>query len=97
MTEEELAFLEKVFPNGMNGRLIRYPKKRKQKLIILKALTKKFNASELYNEKEVNEILKVHFDDFVTIRRDLYEYKFIDRKDDGSEYWIMENKSNPIE
>jgi hypothetical protein len=28
------------------------------------------------------------YDDYVTVRRYLIEYGFLDRKDDGSQYWL---------
>ena len=43
-----------------------------------------------YTEKELNTILVESFDDYVTIRRYLIEYGFLDRKKDGSRYWILQ-------
>jgi hypothetical protein len=42
----------------------------------------------MYAEKEINEILKAIYEDYVMLRRYLIEYGFIDRKSDGSEYWL---------
>jgi len=38
----------------------------------------------------VNEIIKNRYPDFVTIRRYLIEYGFMERKPNGSEYWLKE-------
>ena len=35
----------------------------------------------------MNGILQEIYDDYVTIRRYLVEYRFIDREPDGSRYW----------
>jgi len=49
---------------------------------------KKFDSSEKYTEKEVNQILESVYPDFVTLRRYLIEYGFLDRTADGSKYWV---------
>lgn len=38
--------------------------------------------------KEFNEIIKTAYYDYVTVRRFLIEYGFLDRKPDGSQYWL---------
>jgi hypothetical protein len=65
-----------------------FPSREKQKLVILREIVKKFQGERSYNEKELNLILKGIYDDFVTLRRYLIEYGFLDRKADGSEYWL---------
>ncbi|MNW69193.1 hypothetical protein D3C74_481460 [compost metagenome] len=50
----------------------------------------RFDAKKKYSEKEVNEILRTVDSDYATLRRYLIEYGFIDRKDDGSLYWVKE-------
>lgn len=92
-TAEENEFLAKVFPNGLDNELIRFPKKQKQKRVILKFFASRFSVGELYTEKMVNEVIKAHYADFVTVRRDLYEFNFIDRKDDGSAYWLKTDQT----
>ncbi|MBQ0138300.1 MAG: DUF2087 domain-containing protein [Kurthia sp.] len=90
MTTKEMEFLNRVFPEGLDGELIRLPKKHKQKIWVLKVFSRKFIEGKRYSEKEVNELLKKQYVDYVTLRRDLYEFKFIDRLDDGSAYWLVE-------
>lgn len=51
---------------------------------------KNFNRGKKYSEKEVNRILERIHEDYVTIRRALIEYGFIDRSINCSEYWIKE-------
>jgi hypothetical protein len=55
---------------------------------VLREVARRFETERFYNEKEVNELLKTVYDDFVTLRRYLIEYGFMDRKPDGSQYWL---------
>ena len=72
------------------GRLTAFPAKRKTKIYALCYLAEKFERDKKYTEKEVNEVLKAWhtFDDPATLRRELYDYKFLDREKDGSVYWL---------
>lgn len=89
ITKEEQEEVEKkFFPEGINGSLIKFPRKEKQKLATLRVIIKRFELDKTYNEKEINEVLKNIYADFVTLRRYLIEYGFLDRKDDGSKYWV---------
>lgn len=86
--EENEEILKQYFPEGPDGRLSGFPKKEKRKIAILRQIVKRFDLERSYSEKEVNEILKTAYDDYATLRRYLIEYGFMDRKDDGSRYWI---------
>ena len=89
MTEEENdKVIKTFFKNGLDGPIIRFPKKEKQKIAVIRQIMKKFDAEKIYSEKEVNVILKAFFDDHVTIRRYLIEYGFMDRTDDCNQYWV---------
>ncbi|KGR77298.1 DUF2087 domain-containing protein [Ureibacillus sinduriensis] len=87
-TEEQEKILEKYFANGLNGPLVKFPPKEKQRIVILRAIVGRFDETAVYNEKEMNGILKEIYEDFVLLRRYLIEYGFFDRKSDGSEYWV---------
>lgn len=86
--QENEEVMKKYFEKGPDGPLSDFPKKEKRKLIILKNLIKRFDTDKKYTEKEVNEILLKAYPDFVTLRRYLVEYGFLDRKRDGSSYWV---------
>ncbi|PGB01619.1 DUF2087 domain-containing protein [Bacillus toyonensis] len=89
ITEEENdEVLKTHFIDGLDGPLFKFPKKQKRKLIILRHLVKKFDSNQKYSEKEVNTILENVYPDFVTLRRYLIEYGFLDRTADGSQYWV---------
>ena len=80
-----------------NGRLVRYPAKRKQQIYAAFYLAEKFNTDELYTEKEVNALLEEWhvFHDPCTLRRDLCDLGFLGRERDGSRYWIEKTQPTP--
>lgn len=86
--QENEQVLKAYFKEGPDGPLSSFPIKQKRKVIILRHIAKLFSPGKQYTEKEVNEILKRVYPDHVTIRRYLIEYGFLDRKADGSAYWI---------
>jgi DNA-binding CsgD family transcriptional regulator len=86
-TDEAEALLDKYFVDRGRSRLIRFPKKEKHKLVILRQLAGLFAVDRAYSEREVNEVLGAVYDDHVTLRRYLIEYRFLDRRRDGSAYW----------
>jgi hypothetical protein len=86
MINEEQKIISTYFNNSK--RLSLLPKKEKRKLIILKYIRQNYFKEEMhYTEKEINQILIGIYDDFVTLRRDLIDYRFLYRNDDGSLYW----------
>lgn len=92
ITEEENDNIIKAyFRQGPEGPLNNFPiKKEKRKIAILRHIAKRFETRVKYTEKEVNEILKAVYGDYVQIRRYLIEYGFMERERDGSQYWIKE-------
>ena len=70
------------------GRVTAFPSKRKKKLYVLIYLSRKFEQGKIYSEKEVNELLCTWhtFNDPATLRRELYNHRFIDRDARGTEY-----------
>jgi len=64
--------------------------KEKKKLVILRVIAGQFLPGRRYAEKEVNTILKAIHQDYVTLRRYLIEYGFLDRTQDCGEYWVKE-------
>ena len=74
------------------GQLKAFPAKRKMKVEALFYLAEKFEAGREYTEKEVNALLNQWhtFGDPATLRRELYDYRFLGRNPDGSRYWLEE-------
>ncbi|KAB3524439.1 DUF2087 domain-containing protein [Alkaliphilus serpentinus] len=89
--EENEKILNGYFRKGPDGPLQEFPvKKEKRKIAILRHIAKRFQLGIKYTEKEVNEILKAVYEDYVLIRRYLIEYGFMERERDCSQYWIKE-------
>ena len=65
-----------------------FPKKEKRKIIVLTEIAAQFQKNVRYSELELNQVLKSNFEDFVTLRRYLIEYGFMERTADCSEYWL---------
>ncbi|MHB8072556.1 DUF2087 domain-containing protein [Desulfosporosinus fructosivorans] len=89
--------LTTLFPEGTEGPLKTFSIKEKNKLVVLQVIVKRFQDGRIYTEKEVNQILKVVYHDFATLRRYLIEYGFLDRTPDGSQYWLRKDTGNKEE
>ncbi len=74
-----------------DGSLKKFPKKEKEKIVILMYLANHLNYGVKYNENQINTFIKEFHDDFVAVRRYLIAYGFLDRTRDGKEYWLNEN------
>ncbi|MFD2043597.1 DUF2087 domain-containing protein [Ornithinibacillus salinisoli] len=85
---EKEKVLSTYFNQGLDGPLQSFPSKEKRKIIILQHIITKFDVNKTYSEPEINETLKQIYDDFVTLRRYLIEYGFMERNKDCSQYWL---------
>lgn len=86
--EEREKIIKKYFPAGSNGPLKTLNMKEKSRMVVLGQIAERFEAKRLYNEKEINSILSTACEDYITLRRYLVDYGFLDRKSDGSQYWL---------
>lgn len=86
--EEQQKILKNYFSAGIHPQLIKFPRKEKQRLIVLREIAKQLKMGHIYDEKELNQTLRAFYDDYVLIRRYLIDYGFLDRKVDGSQYWL---------
>ena len=79
------------------GKLTAFPAKRKMKLYALLYLAQKIPADTDFTEREINDILlDWHtFADPATLRRELYDYRFLNRSRDGKVYWLAEKQPTP--
>ena len=66
----------------------RWPKDRRQRILILDYLSTKFEPEKTYHEVEVNELLKKWhtFQDWSGLRRELVDKGYLTRNTDGTEY-----------
>ncbi|MDE7224559.1 MAG: DUF2087 domain-containing protein [Acetatifactor sp.] len=71
------------------NKLTQYPSKKPMRILALIRIVQKFDTTRKYTEKEVNQIIKdsIAFNDIELIRREMFQYRFIGRLRDGSEYW----------
>lgn len=66
--------------------LIRWPKKQKEKLIVLDTIARLFEPDREYDEPAVNAVLSEVYDDYVTLRRYLIDYGLLIRQPGGGAY-----------
>lgn len=74
------------------GRVTQFPARRKKQLAVLQYLAGKFAPSIIYTEREVNEVLLAWhtFRDPATLRRELYDFHFLNRTPDGRTYELAD-------
>jgi DNA-binding MarR family transcriptional regulator len=70
------------------------PAKHRDKLLVLEYLASFFEQGRMYSEQEVNTLLQLHstFRDAAALRRALYEYRFLNRTRNGSQYWLISSE-----
>ncbi|SDZ02732.1 hypothetical protein SAMN05421736_105134 [Evansella caseinilytica] len=90
ITEVEEKKVLQTYVDASSRKVKQFPAKEKRKIILLKYIFAAFEKGKKYTEKEVNEMIKQFYDDYVTIRRYFIEYGFLDRNRDGSAYWVKE-------
>lgn len=96
ITAAEKARVIKTYVDSMEPLVINaLPVKEKRKLILLSLIAGQFAADRLYTEKEVREVIRPIFADFVTIRRYLIEYGYLGRTPSGSAYWVKNGPADP--
>jgi len=80
-----------------NGKLTAFPAKRKMKIYALLYLAQKIPTDADFTEREMNDILLAWhtFADPATLRRELYDYRFLDRSRDGKVYRLAEKQPTP--
>jgi DNA-binding HxlR family transcriptional regulator len=87
---EEDAFRARVLHAFFkHGRLTHVPAQRRKAQIVLEVIAAEFEPGRKYEEREVNHILLEFNEDFASLRRQLIEYKLLDR--DQGLYWRVEN------
>jgi hypothetical protein len=64
-----------------NGRVTRLPAQRKKRIYVLEFFLEKFELNRVYTESEVNEIIKEHYEDFCTVRREFIINRMMTRKE----------------
>lgn len=86
--EEREQVLRSYFPEGTSGPMTTFHMQQKHKYIVLTEIAKRFEPRRQYTEKQVNTLLEKVHADYVEIRRYLVDYGLLERKEDGSQYWL---------
>jgi ArsR family transcriptional regulator, arsenate/arsenite/antimonite-responsive transcriptional repressor len=84
MQEPDRARIQRCFFSP-EGRLKQIPVKQAKLKAVLELLAEEFTPGQSYPEKVVNETLLRFHDDFCTLRRNLVDYRLLDRE--NSQYW----------
>lgn len=65
------------------------PKNDFEKQAILLKLLEEFEDNRKYSEPEVNAKLKKYFEDYVSLRRELINFSYMQRNSLTGEYWVV--------
>lgn len=87
VTLSEAAAIEKKYLDS-DGCMPRIPRKEKEKLVLLRKLSEMFSPGRIYGRTEVDSMLGSVNPDYAALRRYLVDYRFLERKPDGSAYWV---------
>lgn len=72
---------QKILSNFLEGnRIVQLPAKQKKRLVILRWLLEHIDPKKRYPESQLNQLIAQFHPDFATIRRELYEFRFMDRE-----------------
>jgi hypothetical protein len=77
-----------------NGYITQLPRSQVKLLIILDWLATKFEREVKYTEREVNDIVLKHHEDYASIRRDLVDFGYLRRERGGGKYWVAPENDN---
>jgi len=69
-----------------NQRLTHIPRKQAKLIVVLEWLVTLFERDHVYTEREINDILKERYEDYVSLRRDLVDMGYLRRDRSGSKY-----------
>ena len=64
-----------------DGRIARVPAKRKVRAAVLLEVVRRFESGRVYSEREVNDVLLGVHEDFAYLRRELVNYRYLERED----------------
>lgn len=86
LEKREPTIEEKYFKNG---KLVNFPSKPNEQQEVYKIMATWFEKGKKYTEPQVNELIKSRIEcrDHATLRRDLVDNHYLNRSDDGEEYW----------
>ncbi len=98
MNETTKADFIKMRIMNSEGLILRWPKKQKDKELVIEYISSSFEVDVKYSEAEVNEIIQKHiaFYDYALIRRELFDRGYLNRTADCKEYWLNKKANGEI-
>jgi hypothetical protein len=70
-----------------DGRLMSIPAQYKKRRYVMEELARSFEWGRLYDEKEVNAIMRTFHDDVASLRREFIDQRIMMRE--GGRYWLV--------
>ncbi|WP_166971234.1 DUF2087 domain-containing protein [Brevibacterium atlanticum] len=70
------------------GRITAIPTKRRALVVLLIEVLQAFEPDRTYTEKDVNTILLGFHPDFALLRRELIDYRLLERNSGTGSYWV---------
>ena len=85
------AYDRKILKDYLNedGFISQLPKNLRKLEVILQHVAEQFEFGKIYSEKSINQVIGALNEDISGIRRDLISFGYLDRKRDGSAYWLV--------
>ena len=74
-----------------DGRLVAVPTKRRALVLILIEVLAALEPDRVYSEKQLGAILSDFHPDFALLRRELIDYRLLERNAHTGEYWVNPN------
>ena len=70
-----------------DGRLVTIPAQYKKRRFIMEEIARSFEWGRLYDEKEVNTIMRTFHDDVASLRREMIDQRIMMRE--NGRYWLL--------
>lgn len=77
------------------GRITAIPTKRRALVVLLLEVLTALDADRIYTEKELNGLLAEFHPDFALLRRELIDYRLLERNSHTGEYWVSPTHPTP--
>lgn len=69
-----------------------FPRNDALKLIVLEEILDDFEVGETYSKSKVNEKIQQYFDEYVMIRREFVNFRYVQYDNTENEYTVMKNE-----
>ena len=90
----ENAWDQKVLDTFLDSdRITQIPRSFKKRMVLVHWLAAKFEPGVRYSEKDVNEIIKRHHEDYALLRREMVDAHLMQRE--TGVYWLLEESGAP--